>query len=374
MKYVVAALLVAHGIAHLPGFAVPWRLMSSPEMPYTTTILSGRWDVGPVGIRVVGIAWLLAAMVFVTAGVAYARSSLFAVPLIAFITVASLLLCVLNWPQARIGLFVNVAVLVMLPLIGEWAWQAGSAARVRSLSAVADQRTAAIVDRTRLATVPAIVARFLSRALTDGQPLVATARVEQTGDFRVGDAWYPFRASQRFTVQPAGFVWDARIQMLPVMPVLVRDSYVAGSGSMRGEVLGIYPMVNQSGRRELDAGALQRYLAEAVWFPTALLPRDNLRWDALDDHRARATLTDRQTSVSLEFRFNDAGDVMEVFAPDRYAETHGHYEPKPWLVRCSEYEVHDGMRIPVQCEVAWVEANGPAPYWRGRITQVHYNE
>jgi uncharacterized protein DUF6920 len=76
--------------------------------------------------------------------------------------------------------------------------------------------------------------------------------------------------------------------------------------------------------------------------------------------------------VSLEFRFNDAGEVAEVFAPDRYAENHGRYEPKPWLVRCSEYQVHEGMRIPAQCEVAWLEADGPAPYWRGRITGVTY--
>jgi uncharacterized protein DUF6544 len=264
MRYAVAAFLIAHGIAHLPGFAVPWRLISSPEMPYATTILSGRWDVGPIGVRVVGIAWLLAAMAFVAVAVAYARSSPFAVLLIASITVVSLLLCMLNWPQARIGLFMNVAVLVMLPLIGLWAWQGGSAARVRSLSAVAEQRAGGIVERTQSATVPAPVARFLSSALTEGQPLVATARVEQVGEFRVGDAWYPFRASQRFTVEPAGFVWDARIAMMPGVPVFVRDSYVGGSGSMRGEVLGIYPMVNQSGRRELDAGALQRYLAEAV--------------------------------------------------------------------------------------------------------------
>jgi hypothetical protein len=74
--------------------------------------------------------------------------------------------------------------------------------------------------------------------------------------------------------------------------------------------------------------------------------------------------------VSLEFRFNGAGDVTEIFAPGRYAENRGRYEPKPWIVRCSEYETHVGMRIPVQCEVAWIEATGPAAYWRGRVVEV----
>jgi uncharacterized protein DUF6544 len=373
MRYAIAAFLLAHGIAHLPGFAVPWRLLSSPEMPYSTTLLSGRWDVGAAGIRFIGLAWLVTGLTFVAAAIGYARNSPWAVILIAAVAMASLVLSVVNWPLARIGVFLNVGVLAMLPLIGQLAWRDGSAARVEALLATADRRSLETFDIACLKSVPPPVARFLSRSLTAGQPLIDTLRVEQTGEFRVGESWQRFQATQRFSVEPAGFVWDARIAMMPLLPVLVRDSYVAGSAAMRGEIGGVYPIVNQSQRRELDAGALQRFLAEAVWFPTALLPRESLKWTPIDDHRARATLTDKHTTVSLEFRFNDAGEATEIFAPDRYAENHGRYEPKPWIVRCSEYETHAGMRIPVQCEVAWIEPTGPAPYWRGRVVGVTSN-
>lgn len=370
MRYAIAAFFLAHGIAHLPGFAVPWRLLSSPEMPYSTTILSGRWDVGPLGIRVVGLSWLIVGVAFAAAAIGYARHSPWAVMLTAAVAATSLVLSVLNWPQARIGVFVNLAVLIMLPLIGQLAWREVSALRVQTLMASADPRPPRTFDAACLEAVPRPVARFLARSLADAQPLIDTIQVEQTGEFRLGEVWRPFQATQRFTVEPAGFVWDARIAMMPLVPVLVRDSYVAGSAAMRGEIGGIYPVVNQSGRRELDAGALQRFLAETVWFPTALLPRDNLKWDPIDDHRARATLTDGHTTVSLEFRFNNADEVTEVFAPDRYAEDGGRYQRKPWIVRCSEYGTHAAMRIPVQCEVAWIEASGPAPYWRGRVIDV----
>ena len=373
MRYAIALLLLAHGIAHVPGFAVPWRLLSSPEMPYTTTILSGRWDVGPTGIRVVGIAWLVAGVMFVAAAVAYARYLPSSVMLITSVAVASLALCVLNWPLSRIGFFVNLVIILGLPLIGQLAWRDATAARVRSMANLVTPANAAI-NQKALASAPAPVARYLSRALTDGQTKVTSARFEQAGDFRVGDAWYPFRARQEFSVEPAGFVWDAHIAMSRLMPVLVRDSYVGGAGSMRGEVLAVYPLVNQANRPELDAGALQRFLAESVWFPSALLPRQNLTWEPIDARRAKATLTDRHTTVSLEFRFNDDGDVTEIFAPDRFAENHGRYEPKPWIVRCSEYELHAGMRIPALCEVAWIEGTTPVPYWRGRITDARYNE
>jgi hypothetical protein len=371
LRYVIAAILLAHGIAHLPGFAVPWRLMTSPEMPYTTTILSGRWDVGTIGIRVVGVAWLAASLIFVVAGVAYARNAPSSVPLIASIAVASLILSVLNWPQARVGVFINVALLVALPLIGQVSWRNASAARVRALSASLDTASGT-VSKADFQSLPAPVARFLSRSFTNDQPAVTSASVEQTGEFRVGGSWYPFSAAQQFTIDPAGFVWDARIAMSTVMPVFVRDSYVAGSATMSGELAGVYPLVNQSDRLELDSGALQRFLAEAVWFPTALRPRPNLKWEPVDDGTARATLTDHHTSVSLEFRFNGDGDIAEIYAPDRFAENHGRYQPKPWLVRCSAYEIHEGMRIPVVCDVSWLESTGPEPYWRGRITRATY--
>ena len=373
MKYAVALVLLAHAVAHVPGFAVPWRLMTSAELPYSTTLLAGRWDVGDTGIRIVGIAWLVPAAMFVAAAASLAVGSPWTVALSVSATLASVALCALNWPQARIGLFVNLAVLLCLPVIGQWAWQDMSARRMRALASPAG-RVDEIFTPGHLDSLPAPAARYFSRVLTPGQPMITTARVEQAGDFRVGKNWYPFRATQWFSVEPMGFIWDARIMMTRAVPVLVRDGYADGSGSMRGEVLGVYPIVNQSNRSELDSGALQRFLAEAVWLPTALLPRSNLRWDAMDDHRARATLTDRRTTVSLEFRFNDDGDVTEIFAPDRYFESNGRYVPKPWIVRCSEYATHSGVRIPMRCEVAWVEATGPEPYWRGHLTDVRYDK
>ena len=41
-----------------------------------------------------------------------------------------------------------------------------------------------------------------------------------------------------------------------------------------------------------------RYLTEAVYFPTALLPSRTLRWEHLDDNSARATLVSRFTDLS----------------------------------------------------------------------------
>ena len=55
MRSALAALLIAHGVAHLVRFVVPWKLLSTVEMPYRTTILGGVTDVGDAGARALGV-------------------------------------------------------------------------------------------------------------------------------------------------------------------------------------------------------------------------------------------------------------------------------------------------------------------------------
>src|SRR5207249_11032068 len=84
------------------------------------------------------------------------------------------------------------------------------------------------------------------------------------------------------STDPPGFVWDAAIRVAPFLSVRVRDAYIRGAGSMQGRLAAVVTVVDQRDRPELNAGALQRYLAEAVWFPTALLPGQGVAWQAVD--------------------------------------------------------------------------------------------
>ena len=92
------------------------------------------------------------------------------------------------------------------------------------------------------------------------------------------DGWKRLKATQYFSAGLPGFVWDARIHMAPLMTVWVRDAYVGGEASMKARFLSIVTVLDEHGKAELNAGALQRYLAEAVWFPTALLPSQGIEW------------------------------------------------------------------------------------------------
>lgn len=122
MRIMLAVLMAFHAVAHLPGFLVPWRLASLPEMPYGTTVLAGRVDLGDAGIRVMGAAWLAAALAFVAAAAAAAMARSWWMSAAMAAAVVSLGLSVLGLPAARIGIAVNLLILAALLAAPRLGW------------------------------------------------------------------------------------------------------------------------------------------------------------------------------------------------------------------------------------------------------------
>jgi hypothetical protein len=110
----LAAILIGHGAAHVVGFVVPWKLVSSAEVPYRTTVLAGSLDVGPVGVRLIGVLWLLLSLAFVRAAVGLLQHSTWWYLDVLVLVVVSVTLCLLALPESRPGLVANAVVLVLL--------------------------------------------------------------------------------------------------------------------------------------------------------------------------------------------------------------------------------------------------------------------
>jgi hypothetical protein len=108
MRWVVFGIFIGHAFAHLPGFLVPFKIHETPEMPHSTRILNGKVDIGEVGIRVVGVLWLLCAIYLAYVGY---RAWIFDIlwtrwawPGLAW----SLLLSILGLPQSKWGIVVSL--------------------------------------------------------------------------------------------------------------------------------------------------------------------------------------------------------------------------------------------------------------------------
>jgi len=152
----------------------------------------------------------------------------------------------------------------------------------------------------------------------------------------------------------------------------VHDAYIAGEGVLHATLFGLVSLANLRGTPEIAQGELMRFLAEAAWYPTALLPSQGVQWIAIDDFSAKATLKDGETALTLLFRFDENGLIESVRAEARGRAVSGTTIPTPWEVRWNNYNLTDGMCIPTEGEVAWLLPEGAKPYFRGRITSLRY--
>ncbi|MBN2324312.1 MAG: hypothetical protein JXQ30_11305 [Spirochaetes bacterium] len=270
---------------------------------------------------------------------------------------------------------VFVVGIVLFGLFGRVRLDRENDTLVEALIKGAEENSERVFHTKDLDGLPSPVIRYLSHVLVEGQPYVRTVRLEQKGEFRLGGrdaSWKPFRATQHFTVDPPGFIWEAKITVVFPLSARVVDMYVDRKGLLRAKILSVFTVVEAGPGPEMNEGELLRYLAESVWFPTALLPGEGVSWTPMDERSARASLTHEGNTVSLVFYFNDRDEVERVYAEKRFRKVNGSFEPAPWTGRFGNYGERNGMLIPLDGEVAWNLPDGDLGYWRGRIEEIEH--
>jgi hypothetical protein len=270
---------------------------------------------------------------------------------------------------------ITVSIIVLFGLVsfyGSYQWRLSTDKLRAKLTGGRQVSTPKNYDLKELEGLPDPVQRFFRVVLKEGQPIVAAVNLTQQGVFNMSETeakWSPFTATQIVTTQRPGFDWDARIQMAPSVSAFVHDAYVWGAGSLHVSLLGLFTVADVRDTPQAAQGELLRFFAEMPWYPTALLPSQGVRWEAIDNTSARATLSDAQTTVSLVFRFNPEGTIETMRAEARYRDK---LSAMPWSGRFWDYSTRDGMLIPLQGEVGWEYPDGLRLYYKGKVTEIGY--
>ena len=277
-------------------------------------------------------------------------------------------------------LIITIGILILVSLgitivYGKYRWQIDTTnlrAKFESGRPIIQPK---FYNQTELEGLPAPVQRYFWKVLKDGQPMIAAAKLSQKGQFNMSETevkWNPFTATQVAIAQPPGFDWDGHIQIVPGLNTLVHDTYRSGVGNLHASLLGLFTVAAMHDTPELNQGELMRFFAEGAWYPTALLPSQGVRWEAIDDNSARGTLIDGNTTASLVFRFNAEGTIDTFRADARYATFNGKLSAMPWVGRMRDYAVRDGMYIPLYGEVGWERSERTWLYYKGRVTEIEY--
>lgn len=262
-------------------------------------------------------------------------------------------------------------ILVLLGLAGSGRFYRQGRKEVQELLTDAGALNS-VVTEADLAGLPPCVQKWLIRSRVVGQARISTVHLKQKGLMRTkqDQPWMPVGAEQYFNVEEPGFVWQAKIKPAPLLHLAGRDKYYQGRGHMLIKFMSLFKVVDASGP-ELDQGALLRYMAEMMWFPTAALS-GYLKWEGIDADSARVTMSYQGRTASGVFYFNEAGDLAG-FSAKRYMEQSGQFSLQDWSGVVKEYQEFNGIRLPAKVNVIWRLRAGDFEWFQCEITEIEYN-
>lgn len=117
---------------------------------------------------------------------------------------------------------------------------------------------------------------------------------------------------------------------------------------------------------------MQRYLSEVVWFPTAALS-NYITWEKIDSLSARAIMNYKGSTGSGVFYFNSEGNFIK-FSTMRYMGSGDEAVLKEWIITAKEYQIINGINIPVILDVTWKLDSGDFKWFALQVYDVEYNK
>ena len=244
----------------------------------------------------------------------------------------------------------------------------------RDIRNLADYPKSKITEEDIL-TLPKPVQRYFRHCGFIGKEKMINAKTEWKDiDFKRGQSkkWMRLDCLQYNSVVEPTRIAYMKNKIFGIFPFEARDKYQDGKGNMLIKLLKFFTVADAKGR-EMDKSALVTVLSEVCIVPSYAL-QDYIKWEAIDDNTANATLTHNDLTVGGSFNFSDQGEVKSFYTEDRYfAENDGTYKKIPWSIVIDNYTENDGMRFPGEIRVMWHLKDGDLEYFKGQISKVEYN-
>jgi hypothetical protein len=218
-----------------------------------------------------------------------------------------------------------------------------------------------------LGGLPEPVQRHLATAIAPGTPLALSARLRMRGTIKVG-RWLPFRAHELLAPHQ-GFVWAARAAGV----IAGSDRYVDGAGGMDWRLAGLITVLHADGP-DVSRSAAGRAGAEAMWVPTALIPRFGVHWSASDSDQVTAEYQIGDIPLKVRYQL-DRGGRISWFVFDRWGDPDGDgtWAWHPFGGEITGYASFDGVTIPAAGRVGWFFGTDRWPggeFFRYQITDL----
>lgn len=115
LEKLIFLLFIAHGVAHLVGLFIYWKIMPGTEdTPYKTKVFFSELEIGTFGVAILGLIYLVLAVMFITLGILLIVNKIhFNDSIILGLLLFSLMITIIDLMPTIIGLFVNILYLAL---------------------------------------------------------------------------------------------------------------------------------------------------------------------------------------------------------------------------------------------------------------------
>jgi hypothetical protein len=288
-------------------------------------------------------------------------------------------MCLLFWPEARIGLVIDVvlfAIVLALSRTGSPHLATAFARELEQAGLPAQPGPTAVVDETALEKLPPAVRRYMRFMGVIGKPRDWSLRARFAARFRRDRGpWLKCEALQYDTRLELSRVFYMQLSLNGLLPVTVRDTYMHGRGLMQAKAFDAFTVVEGTGP-EIDSGELVTYLNDAILMAPSLLLGPEVSWREVDESSFEVTLRDRSLSVTARVSLDEQGAPRDFSTTDRFFEMPGGKRVRTeWRTPVSGFQDVGGRKIPRQAQAIWQLPEGPFVYadFSFDPTQVSFN-
>jgi len=223
-----------------------------------------------------------------------------------------------------------------------------------------------VVTDSQIAPLPEPAQRYLQFMRVVGRPRDWSFRLGFTGRFRTKprQPWMPCEVWQYNSRLALARIFHIRIRLGGLLPIIARDTYVAGHGRMHVKVLGLFTVADGAGE-EYDTGELVTFLNDAVLCAPSMLLAPDISWSSTDSGSFDLTLTDHGRTVAARVLIDSSGAPTEFSTTDRFC-----YNPDQpeqlmrarWTTPIAGWQDVEGRPLPTAAQAVWHLPQGPFPY------------
>lgn len=221
--------------------------------------------------------------------------------------------------------------------------------------------------------LPLPVIRFLDYLFPNGPVMVDSVQVSMEGQFRrpQKDRFMPTKATQIMASRTPAFVFAATTPIVPGIWARAYDFFAEGKMQMRAKIASVFSVVDEKETPELNKTSLRRWLLESSLCPAVFLPGGAVRWEPIDDYHARAVVFSLGIEASLVASFRTDGS-LESFRAEENGDLSKPYHGSGECVIRDDYQLIDGMRIPMSFKISRVADGRTLPFWIGRVVSLSF--